>query len=117
MSRDARYQWAHYIPHRKSDALDGPTAPLTPRPPLRLSITLRSVRPPPYGAMQKLRIVTKGFRVGDRSRGRYATPAEIPRHDGTPYRGLRVRRWGLGCVHHSWTILNRPVPQSPVPKT
>jgi hypothetical protein len=49
---------------------------------------------------KKLRIVTiSGFRVGDRSRGRYATPADSPLHDGTPYRGLRVRRWGLGFVH------------------
>ena len=47
---------------------------------------------------KKLLIVT-GFRVGDRSRGRYATPADSPRHDGTPYRGLRVRRWGLGFAH------------------
>jgi hypothetical protein len=41
----------------------------------------------------------KGFRVGDRSRGRYATPADFPLHYGTPYRGLHVRRWGLGFVH------------------
>jgi hypothetical protein len=49
-------------------------------------------------AMEKLRIVTLGvrFRVGDRSRGRYATPLDFPLNDGTPYRGLRVRRWGLG---------------------
>jgi hypothetical protein len=43
--------------------------------------------------------------VGDRSRGRYATPADSPRHDGTPYRGLHVRRWGLGFVHRSRTII------------
>jgi hypothetical protein len=61
-------------------------------------------------AMQKLRIVTLGFRVGDRSRGRYATPADFPGRDGTPYRGLRVRHWGLGFVHRSRTILCRPVP-------
>ena len=48
--------------------------------------------------------------MGDRSRGRYATPAEFPRHDGTPYRELRVRRWGLGFVHRSRTILCRAVP-------
>jgi predicted nucleic acid-binding Zn ribbon protein len=42
--------------------------------------------------------------VGDRSRGRYATPADSPPHDGTPYRGIRVRRWGLGFVHHSRAI-------------
>jgi hypothetical protein len=38
----------------------------------------------------------KGFRVGDRSRGRYATPADFPLHGCSPYRGLRVCRWGLG---------------------
>jgi hypothetical protein len=46
----------------------------------------------------------KGFRVGDRPRGRHATPACFPLHDGTPYRGLRVRRWGdagqRGAVGH-----------------
>jgi hypothetical protein len=59
-----------------------------------------------HTAMKKLRIVT---RVGGRSRGRYATPADFPRHDGTSYRGLRVRRWGLGSVH-SRAILCRAVP-------
>jgi hypothetical protein len=41
---------------------------------------------------QNLRIVSdvKGFRVGDRSRGRFATPADCPLHAGTPYRGLHV---------------------------
>jgi hypothetical protein len=34
--------------------------------------------------------------VGDRSRARFATPADSPRHDGTPYRGLHVRRESLG---------------------
>jgi hypothetical protein len=55
-------------------------------------------------------IVTLEFRVGGRSRGRFATPADFPRHDGTPYRGLRVRRWGLGFFHHSRTIFCRAVP-------
>jgi hypothetical protein len=45
----------------------------------------------------------KGFRVGDRSRGRFATPADFPLHDCNPYRGLRVRRWGMGFVHRSRT--------------
>jgi hypothetical protein len=52
----------------------------------------------------------EGLRVGDRSRGRYATPADFRLHDGSSYRGLHVRRWGLGFVHHSRTILYRPVP-------
>jgi hypothetical protein len=33
--------------------------------------------------------------------GPYATPADFSRHDDNPYRRLRVRRWGLGFVHHS----------------
>jgi hypothetical protein len=37
-------------------------------------------------------------------------PAGFPIHDGTPYRELHVRRWGLGFVHHSRAILCRPVP-------
>jgi hypothetical protein len=36
------------------------------------------------------------------------------RHDGTPYRGLRVRRWGLGFVHRSRAIFCRPVPNARV---
>jgi hypothetical protein len=60
-------------------------------------------------AKQKLRIV-RGFGWEDRSRGRYATPADFPLHDGTPYRGQRVRRWGLGFVHRSRTIFCRAVP-------
>jgi hypothetical protein len=52
----------------------------------------------------------KGFRVGDRSRGRYATPADFPLQDCSPYRKLRVRGWGLGFVYHSRAILCRAVP-------
>jgi hypothetical protein len=51
-----------------------------------------------------------GFRVADRSRRRFATPADFPLHDGTPYRGLRVRRWGLGFLHRSRSTLCRAVP-------
>jgi hypothetical protein len=32
-------------------------------------------------AMKTLRIGLVGFRVGDRSRGRFATPADFPQHD------------------------------------
>jgi hypothetical protein len=70
-------------------------------------------RPPPlrdsndcHTATNKLRIVT----VGGRSRGRYATPAGFPLHDGTPYWWLRVRRWGLEFFHRSRTIFCRAVP-------
>jgi hypothetical protein len=48
--------------------------------------------------------------VGGRSRGRFATPADFPLHDGTSYRGLHLRRWGLGFFHRSRTILCRAVP-------
>jgi hypothetical protein len=51
----------------------------------------------------------EGFRVGGRSRGRFATPADFPLHDCSPGRGLRVRRWGLGFVHRPRTIFCRPV--------
>jgi hypothetical protein len=44
------------------------------------------------------------------SRGRFAMPADSPRHDGSPYRGLHARRWGLGVVHRSRSILCRAVP-------
>jgi hypothetical protein len=47
--------------------------------------------------------------VVERSRP-FATPADFPLHDGTPFRGLRVRRWGLGFVHRSRAILCRPAP-------
>jgi hypothetical protein len=40
-------------------------------------------------ADQSLRV---GFRVGNRSRGCFATPADFPRHDCSPYPGLHVRR-------------------------
>jgi hypothetical protein len=42
--------------------------------------------------------------------GRFATPADFPLHDGTPYRGLHVRRERLGFVPRSMTILCRAVP-------
>jgi hypothetical protein len=39
-----------------------------------------------------------GCWVGDRSRGRFATPADFPLHDSSPYRGLHVRRERLGFL-------------------
>jgi hypothetical protein len=56
------------------------------------------------------RVALGTFRVGGRSRGRYATPADSPLHGGTPYGGLHVLRWGLGFVHRSRKILCRAVP-------
>jgi hypothetical protein len=47
--------------------------------------------------------------VGVRSRRRFATPADFPPHDGSPYRGLRVRRWDLGFVPRSRTMPNPAV--------
>jgi hypothetical protein len=48
--------------------------------------------------------------VGDRSRGRFATPADSPLHDGTPYSHVHVRRESLGFVPRSRTVLCRAVP-------
>jgi hypothetical protein len=39
--------------------------------------------------------------VGGRSRGRFATPADFPPHDCSPFRGLHVHRESLGFVHRS----------------
>ena len=58
--------------------------------------------------MQKLRIVP--FRVGDRSRGRFATPADSPHQDCSAYRGIHARRESLGFVHRSRAIFCRPAP-------
>jgi hypothetical protein len=44
----------------------------------------------------------------------FATPADSPRHDGTPYRELRVRRWGLGVIHRSRALL---LPRRAQPET
>jgi hypothetical protein len=44
----------------------------------------------------------------------FATPADSPLHDGSSYRGLRVRRRGLGFVHRSRAILCRAVPNPSV---
>ena len=43
-----------------------------------------------------------------------AHAADFPRHDGTSYRGLRVRRWGLGFAHRSRATLCRAVPNPSV---
>jgi hypothetical protein len=46
--------------------------------------------------------------VGDRSRGRYATSADFPLHDCSPYSHVHVRRESLGFVHRSRTSFCRP---------
>jgi hypothetical protein len=52
----------------------------------------------------------RGFRVGDRSSGRFATPADFPPHDCSPYSHVHVRRESLGFFHRPRTFLCRPVP-------
>ena len=47
--------------------------------------------------------------MGGRSRGRFATPADFPPHDCSPYSHVHERRECLGFVHHSRTIFCRPV--------
>jgi hypothetical protein len=49
------------------------------------------------------------------SRGRFATPADFPRHDCSPYRGLHERRESVGFVHRSTAMFCRPVPSPSVP--
>jgi hypothetical protein len=79
------------------------------------SPSLRSP-PTPHTAMKKLRIVTVGFRVGDRSRGRFATPADFPLHDCTPCRELHERRNSVYVVPRSRAIfcLTVPDPNRPI---
>ena len=48
--------------------------------------------------------------MGDRSRGRFPTPADLPLRECSPYSHVHVRRERLGFVHHSRTIFCRPVP-------
>jgi hypothetical protein len=48
--------------------------------------------------------------VGDRSRGRFATPADFPLQDCIPYPHVHVRRESLGFVSRSRAIFCRPVP-------
>jgi hypothetical protein len=47
-------------------------------------------------------------RVGDRSRGRFATPADSPLQDCSPYSQVHVRRESLGFVHRSRTLYLSP---------
>jgi hypothetical protein len=66
-------------------------------------------------AMKILRIVTVGFHVGDRSRGRFATPADFPLHDCSPYSHVHARRERLGFVHRSRAVFRRPCPNPNIP--
>jgi WD40 repeat protein len=51
-----------------------------------------AVPPKRRTAMEKLRIVTLGISSGDRPRGRFATPADLPRRDCSPYSHVHARR-------------------------
>jgi hypothetical protein len=62
-------------------------------------------------AMKKVFANRNGVgRVGDRSRGRFATPADSPLQDCSPYSHVHVRRGSLGFVHRSRAILCRAKP-------
>jgi hypothetical protein len=50
---------------------------------------------------EKLNVVRGCFGWESAHGARFATPADFALHDGTPYRGLHVRRWGLGFVRRS----------------
>jgi hypothetical protein len=52
-------------------------------------VALRPNAPSRVTATHELRIVTLGIRVGDRSRGCFATPADFPRHERSPYSHAR----------------------------
>jgi hypothetical protein len=47
---------------------------------------------------------------GGRSRGRFATPADAPLEECSPYSHEHVRRESLGVVHRSSAIFCRPAP-------
>jgi hypothetical protein len=83
------------------------TKPCVTRPPPPLS---RLAALPPYSDAKVANRDVGGFGWEMSSRGRYVTPADSPLHDGSPYRELRVGRWGLGCVHRSRASICRPVP-------
>jgi hypothetical protein len=91
--------WAQLAP---SSAWKGELAP---------GATASVVRCSSMNARLRIVVASGGFGVGRTARGAVTRrAADSPLHDGTPYRGLRVRRWGLGFVHHSRTTLCRPVP-------
>ena len=48
--------------------------------------------------------------MGDRLRGRFATPADFALQDCSPYSHVHVHSESLGFVHRSGTVLCRPVP-------
>jgi hypothetical protein len=50
--------------------------------------------------------------VGDRSRGRFATPADLPLQYCSPYSHVRLHRGSLGFVHRPRSIFCRPVPKT-----
>jgi hypothetical protein len=65
-------------------------------------------------AMKKLRIVTVGISGGGSLTRQSRTPADSPPQDCSPYRGLHVRRWGLGLVHHAMHFCAVPNPTATI---
>jgi hypothetical protein len=61
--------------------------------------------PHPRSAMKKCANRRKGFRAGDRSRGRFATPADLPLQGCSSYRELHVRRESLGGIRPSFKAI------------
>jgi hypothetical protein len=58
----------------------------------------------PYSDEQSRESLRLGFRVGVRSRGRFATPADSSLHECSPYSHVHVRRESLGFVPRSRAI-------------
>jgi hypothetical protein len=67
-------------------------------------------------ATKELRIVTVGISGGRSLTRRFATPADFPLHDCSPYSHVHVRREGLGFVHRSRAISCRSVPKPKCPR-
>jgi hypothetical protein len=82
----------------------------TRRPKMRFSSSWGCARRPRASAFaptKQLRIVMGISGGGGRSRGRFATPADSPRHDCSPYSHVHARRERLGFVHRSRHFLSR----------
>jgi hypothetical protein len=83
----------------------------------RPNVTVSAPHPPthpPKSVSSDQKVANRNgrdFRVGYRSRGRYATPADSPQHECTPYRELHARCERLGFVPRSRAIFCRAVPK------
>jgi hypothetical protein len=105
----SRFTLSHSLSFAPSGAAVAPNrfgAPVRPTRSNRLDVTA-----PVVNRWKRLR--SELFRiVGGRksSCGRYATPADFPLLDCSPYRGLHAPRESLGFVHRSRTIFCRSAP-------